>query len=201
MTWQIVTVANLVIGTTYLAIAWIIGSGLFRSGQLISNKLGLATALIFLTCGVHHAAHAIHMLVPVVGIADPNALALRASWHWQNAVWDVFAAGVGLYYLSLRGSYASVLRGAALFEDMKVRERQAAEINDSIVQGLAIAKYALDEGRDEQTRRAIQDSLTQAKGLISELLEGTRGQRGIDSGDLRRSAPAAVGGAHGGAPG
>ena len=52
--------------------------------------------------------------------------------------------GVALYYLSLRGSYASVLRGAQLFEDMKVRERQALEINDNIVQGLSVAKYALE---------------------------------------------------------
>ncbi len=46
----------------------------------------------------------------------------------------------------------SVLRGAQLFEDMKVRERQALEINDNIVQGLSVAKYALDQGagREEQ---------------------------------------------------
>ena len=191
MTWQVVTAANLVVGITYLAISWIIGSGLTRTGQIWTNKLGLATALIFLTCGVQHAAHAIHMLVPLIGIDDPAALAMRAAWHWENAVWDVFGAAVGLYYLSLRGAYASVLRGAALFEDMKVRERQAAEINDSIVQGLAIAKYALDEGKDEQTRVAIESSLQQAKTLISELLEGKAGGE-IGPGDLRRSAPARV---------
>jgi hypothetical protein len=39
---------------------------------------------------------------------------------------------VGLYYLSLRGSYASVLRGAQTFEDLKVRQRQALEINDNM---------------------------------------------------------------------
>jgi hypothetical protein len=189
MTWQVVTAANLVVGASYLMISWIIGSGLARTGQIWTNKLGLATALIFLTCGVQHAAHALHMLVPLLGIYDPAALAMRQSWHWENAVWDVFGAAVGLYYLSLRGAYASVLRGAALFEYMKVRERQAAEINDSIVQGLAIAKYALDEGKDEQTRVAIESSLQQAKTLISELLEGQAHGK-VKPGDLRRSAPA-----------
>lgn len=195
MTWQIVTAANLVLGGAYLAIAWIIGSGLARTGQIRTNKLGLATALIFLTCGIHHASHGAHMLLPSFGIEDARALAMRNAWHWENAVWDVLGAGVGLYYLSLRSSYASVLRGAALFEDMKVRERQAAEINDSIVQGLAIAKYALDEGRDEQSRKAIESTLTQAKALISDLLEGTKSDE-IRPGDLRRTAPARVGPEH-----
>ena len=92
------------------------------------NRLGLATGLIFFTCAVHHGTHAIHMLLPSLGIDDAQALALRDAWHWQTAGWDLFSLGVGLFYLSLRGSYASVLRGAQMFEDLKARERQAVEI-------------------------------------------------------------------------
>ncbi|MEA2347525.1 MAG: hypothetical protein QOG62_1312 [Thermoleophilaceae bacterium] len=191
MTWQVVTAANIVLGVTYLIIAWIVGSGLAKSGQLRSNKLGLATMLIFLTCGIHHFSHGAHMLLPSFGIHDPQALAMRQAWHWENAVWDVIGAGVGLYYLSLRNAYASVLRGAALFEDLKARERQAAEINDTIVQGLAIAKYSLDTGRDEQTRAAIEESLRRAKVLISDLLEG-QAEGSIEPGDLRRAQAAEI---------
>jgi hypothetical protein len=200
MTWQISTGANLVIGLAYLAIAYIIISGLIKTEQFSTNRLGLATGLIFVTCGIHHGTHAVHMLLPSLGVNDANALALRESWHWPSVAWDVLGAGVALFYLSLRGSYASVLRGAQLFEDLKVRERQALEINDNIVQGLSVAKYALDQGKDETSRRAVEDTLKKARNLITELL----GEEGSEielakPGELRRQRPATVTGGDGGA--
>jgi hypothetical protein len=109
-------------------------------------------------------------------------------------VWDVVTAAVGVYYLSLRGSYASVLRGAQMFEDLKVRQRQALEINDNIVQGLTVAKYQLARGQDQHSREAIEQTLRKARGLITDLL----GEQGSDvelgPGDLRRSAGATVSG-------
>jgi hypothetical protein len=195
MTWQIITAANLVIAGAYFSISYIIASGLIRTGQVSTNRLGLATALIFFTCGVHHGSHAVHMLLPSFGIDDAQAYDLRNSWHWQSAVWDIATAMVGVYYLSLRGSYSSVLRGAQMFEDLKVRERQALEINDSIVQGLTVAKYQLDRGADSKSREAIEDTLRKARGLISELLDEPGGQhKPTQPGDLRLSSPASVSG-------
>ncbi len=52
MTWEISAAANAVIGIAYLVIAYIIIGGLVRTDQLTTTKLGLATGLIFLTCGV-----------------------------------------------------------------------------------------------------------------------------------------------------
>jgi len=195
MTWQISSGANLVIGVAYLVIAYIIVSGLLRTGQVSTNKLGLATGLIFLTCGVHHGTHAVHMLLPSFGIEDSHGLALRNAWHWPSVAWDILGAAVALYYLSLRGSYASVLRGAQLFEDLKVRERQALEINDNIVQGLTVAKYALDQGKDDTSKKAVEDTLKKARSLITDLL----GEQGSETelarpGELRRQRPATVGG-------
>lgn len=192
MTWQLSVGANLVIGIAYLVIAYIIFSGLFKTGQVSTNRLGLATALIFLTCGVHHGSHSVHMLLPSFGIEDQQALNLRESWHWPSIAWDIAGAGVALFYLSLRGSYHSVLRGAQLFEDMKVRERQALEINDNIVQGLSVAKYALDQGKDEQSRKAIEDSLLNARWIITELLGERNSETELGPGELRRTAPAKV---------
>src|SRR3954447_25148735 len=172
MLWQVITVANFAISVAYFAIAWIIFSGLRATQQLGANKLATATALIFFTCAVHHGSHAVHMLLPSFGVDDPKSIALRHAWHWQTAVWDVFGAAVAFFYLSLRGSYASVLRGAQMFEDFKVRERQALEINDNIVQGLAVAKMALESGDDEDTRVAIEDTLRRSQALITDLLGG-----------------------------
>lgn len=190
MTWELSTAANLVIGGAYLAIAYIIFSGLARTGQFSSNRLGLATGLIFLTCGVHHGTHSVHMLLPTFGIEDSQGLALREAWHWPMVGWDILGAAVALFYLSLRGSYASVLRGAQLFEDLKARERQAVEINDNIVQGLSVAKYALEQGRDEQSREAVEETLRSARVLITELLG--EDEIALGPGEIRRDRPATV---------
>ena len=199
MTWQLSATANAVIGIAYLAIAYIIIGGLVRTNQLTSNKLGLATGLIFLTCGVHHGTHSFHMLLPSLGVHDQNAIDLRNSWHWPSVAWDILGAGVALYYLSLRGSYASVLRGAQLFEDMKVRERQALEINDNIVQGLSVAKYALDQGEDQKSKAAVEDTLKHAREIITELLGEEDSEVALGPGELRRQRPATVVGGDGSA--
>lgn len=193
MTWQLVTAANLVVAGAYFAISFIILRGLVVTDQLRSNRLGAATGLIFLTCGVHHGAHSVHMLLPEIGVAKATGLAMRHAWDWETVVWDVITASVGVYYLSLRGSYASVLRGAQMFEDLKQRERQALEINDNIVQGLAVAKGALELGLDEQTRAAVESTLVRARQIISELLGEEGSEIALGPGDLRRSGPAEVG--------
>jgi signal transduction histidine kinase len=190
--WQVLTVENLAVAFAYFGIAYIILKGLIGTGQLRTNKLGLATGLIFLTCGVHHGTHAVHMLIPSLGFHDAKALALRDAWHWETGVWDGLTALVGLYYLSLRGSYASVLRGAQMFEDMKVRQRQALEINDNIVQGLTVAKYQLDRGKDDRSKEAIEQTLRKARALITDLLGEPGSEVELGAGDLRRSSSATV---------
>jgi hypothetical protein len=132
------------------------------------------------------------MLVPSLGIHDTKALALRDAWHWETAVWDGLTAIVGIYYLTLRGSYASVLRGAQMFEDMKVRQRQALDVNDNIVQGLTVAKYELDRGEDSRSREAIEETLRKSRALITELLGERHSEVELGPGDLRRSDSAAV---------
>lgn len=54
---------------------------------------------------------------------------------------------------------------------MPTRLREyALKLNDSIVQGLAAAKMALELGQVERAERMIDDTLTQAQAIISELL-------------------------------
>lgn len=190
MLWQVITAANLLIAAAYFAISGIIFRGLRSTGQLGSNRLATATALIFFTCAVHHGSHSVHMLLPSFGIQDAQALAMREAWHWPTAWWDIFGAAVAFWYLSLRGSYASVLRGAQMFEDFQVRERQALEINDNIVQGLAVAKMALESGDDEDSKRAIEDTLRRSQALITDLLGGTEKLGALGPGDLRRTGAA-----------
>ena len=168
--WQAGMVANGVIAVAYFLIFGAIVLPLVRGRQLRKNPLGTATAAIFLTCAVHHGVHAVHMVMPVFGLDLVQGNAMRAAWTWQLAVWDVVGAVVATYYWSLRRTYGSLMQGAQLFEDMKRREEQALEINDTILQGIVVAKMALDLGDRERAMGALDSSITSASHLVTDLL-------------------------------
>lgn len=50
--------------------------------------------------------------------------------------------------------------------------RHALDIHDHIVQGLAVASYALDLGEQAMARAALERTLIAARILVSELLDG-----------------------------
>jgi diguanylate cyclase (GGDEF)-like protein/PAS domain S-box-containing protein len=122
MTWQAVATLNAVIATAYLVIFWLILRGLWRTQQVTTNVLGLATALIFFTCGVHHGSHALHLVAPIFGLDEARGLAMRQAFGWQMVVWDGVGAVVAIFYLSLRRSYGRLLRSPQMFEDADRRE-------------------------------------------------------------------------------
>src|SRR3954470_16939495 len=169
--WGIGATANAVIMVAYLLIALAILVPLARSHQLRTNPLGAATAAIFFTCAVHHGAHSVHMLLPSLGFADPQGLAMRSAWGWPLASWDVVGAVVAVYYWSLRRNYGSLMRGAQLFQDLRQREQQALELNDTVLQGLVVAKMALDLGDPGKADEALASSIESASRIITGLLE------------------------------
>jgi len=71
--------------------------------------------------------------------------------------------------------------------DAEARRRHALELNDSIVQRLAVAKYAFGLGDFDRARAAIDETLAEAKRVISELLLNGH----VSPGDLvRQGRPA-----------
>src|SRR5213596_2805063 len=104
--------ASLAAACAYAVIAYLIVSGLLAGGQLRTNHLGVATALIFVTAAGHHGLEGVQLLLPSLGVDKAHGLALRHAWDWHTVVWDLLTAGVGIYYLTLRSSFASALRGA-----------------------------------------------------------------------------------------
>ena len=187
MSWQVGMVANGGIALAYLAISMAIAVPLARSNQLRTNPLGAATAAIFFTCAVHHGSHAIHMLLPSFGLADDRGLAMREAWGWPLSIWDVVGLVVALYYFSLRRNYSSLMKGAQLFEDLRKREQQALELNDSVLQGLVVAKLALDLDDHAKADAAVTASISSASRIITDLLGSENHHIG-----LLRSAPAVL---------
>jgi hypothetical protein len=155
MEWRIGALANFVTMVAYLAICAAIFVPLIREQQLRANRLGTATGIIFFTCAVHHGAHTVHMLLPSLGVHLQSGLAMRQAFDVQGVVWDLFTAAVGIYYWTLRRTYGALMSGAKLFDDLRERQRQALEINDGIVQGLATAKLALELDQTSVTREAL----------------------------------------------
>ena len=74
----------------------------------------------------------------------------------------------------------------------QLRRRQALEIHDNVVQGLTVAKYALDAGDYDDARRAIEHTLTAARHIITELLDDGPEDLRLVAGDLVRLEPATV---------
>lgn len=79
---------------------------------------------------------------------------------------------------------------ALKLRDAQVRQQQALELNDTIVQGLAVAKMALEGGHSDQGLEAVTQTLKKAKTLVGDLLSELGGQLG--DGALIREAPATV---------
>ena len=169
-TWVIGLICNAIIAVVYMMIALAIIVPLTKSRQLWTNPLGAATAAIFFTCSVHHGAHSVHMLLPAFGLDEVQGLAMRTAWGWPLAIWDIIGALVGVYYWTLRRTYSDLMHGAKLFEDMRQREQQALEINDNVLQGLVVAKMALDLGDPAKADRALSTSIESASRMITDLL-------------------------------
>ncbi|CAN5362312.1 hypothetical protein BH11ACT8_BH11ACT8_32180 [soil metagenome] len=186
MSWQIGMACNAIIAVAYLLICLAIIVPLAKSNQLRTNPLGAATGAIFLTCAVHHGSHSVHMLLPAF-VSDDQGLAMRAAWGWPLTIWDIVGAAVAVYYWTLRRNYSSLMQGAALFEDLRKREQQALELNDSVLQGLVVSKMALDLGDSAKANAALTTSIDSASRIITNLLGSEH-----FSIQLLRSAPAVV---------
>lgn len=126
MGWQLAVGFNGAIAICYVVISSLIALGLFRTRQLSSNPLAVATAAIFMTCAVHHGHHAAHLVMNFGGHHSAHDLAsvrdVFGSWH--TILIDAIGAAVAVIYLGLRQNYKALLNTPQMFDD---RVRMAAE--------------------------------------------------------------------------
>lgn len=189
--WMVTAGANLVMVVIYALVAISMIRAIIDGRQLRSNPLLTATAAIFVTCTLGHGAHLAHALVATAGVWGGTELspaeAVRAEFgDMRLLVWDVITAIVAVYFFTLRNRFAIVYKGAALCEDMEKREKQALEMHDNIVQGLAQAKMALDLGQREEGYRAIEDTLKASRRIMTEVLGREGSGIELGPGDIRR---------------
>ncbi len=186
--WQAMAVTSAVTTLAYIGISAAIVSGIAVDGQWRRNPLAAATAAIFFTCAVHHGSHALYLVLPSFEIAEGHGLALREAFSdWHMLSWDAVAAAVAVWYWTLRSRFPALVRGAAVFEDLRQRQHHALQLNDDVVQRLAAAKLHFEFGDVDAGMRSLEDGLDRAKAIITELLG--EGEPNIGPGVLRRDAP------------
>jgi hypothetical protein len=187
--WMLGAACNAVISIAYFAICYAIARPLVASRQLTTNALGAATAAIFLTCAVHHGAHCVHMLMPYTGVDMVQGMAMRKAWGPGLALWDLVGAVVGVYYWTLRGGFGGQGASPQLFKDQVEREQRALELNDAVLQGMVVARMALDLGERNRGMEALDSSIASASKIITDLIGDDRGHLGKRP---LRSSPALV---------
>lgn len=175
---------NAIVAVAYLAVAGILLVNAVRTRHVWDNPLGVATVFVFFTCGGGHAVHLLQLLDVPLGSATAAGAAIQAEYTYNIHMWiiDILTAVAGVAYWMLRRRFPALVSGAAVFEDLRARQRRALEINDNIVQGLARAKLALDMGETKDGDAAVADTLAKARHIITDLL----GNEELEVGALRR---------------
>ncbi|XVV08443.1 ATP-binding protein [Actinoplanes sp. CA-131856] len=132
---QLYLLANLVIMVAYAGIMVAIVVPVSREGQLRTNRLALATALIFFSCAVGHGLHA--------WTSYQATIAHTGHVGWTLALWDTFTAAVGVYYWSLRRSYGVLLGRGAMYVSPGEQNR-LAEADEARSTLAAVVEYTDD---------------------------------------------------------
>jgi len=140
---QLFLLGNLVIMVAYASIMMAIVVPVRRAGQLRSNKLAVATALIFFSCAVGHGLHALvtyrSIVANTVGGSHQHHGA-GGGLDWPSAIWDLITATIGIYYWSLRRGYRVLLGAGAIYvapgerqrlDEADARERAARDVAES----------------------------------------------------------------------
>jgi two-component system, sensor histidine kinase and response regulator len=147
MAQQWALLGNVVIACAYAAIFMAIMVPVVRAGQLRTNRLAVATAMIFFSCAVGHALHAAMYWQASFDAAAMAGMHETTGWSlWPTAVWDALTAAVGVYYWTLRRSYGVLLSGTgALFVDPHAeRRRHEIELREKVAEGRAQAEAERD---------------------------------------------------------
>jgi hypothetical protein len=106
--------------------------------------------------------------------------------HESISRWSWFSHLAPLLLLGwLAGASADRVRDARRAErfamSVALLQREAAEVNDSVVQGLAATRWLLERGRVEPAMQALDETAASAQALVSRVL----GREGVLSDELR----------------
>lgn len=177
------------------AIALLLAGGLYGVVLLLTLFAGtpgddyvmlyvFPVALIAITFGLRGGAvaglSAVALIVVWVVLRDVSL----ATVGWAARVGPILALGLLLGRAADRLRWAEAER--VRLEAAALLHREAIEINDSLVQGIAAARWSLQAGEVDAGLKVLDETLSQAQQLVSELIR--RSGMGARSEPLDRMA-------------
>jgi signal transduction histidine kinase len=133
--------------------------------QLLSLPIALLAIAFGRRAGLFAALVGIATVVVWVNVVDVHLGPLG----WGSRIVPMLLLGV------LVGDAAERLRAAEhrrlRLAEARLRRREAAEINDTIVQNLAVAKWMIESGQPDSGIDAVTNALTMAQDLVADLLD------------------------------
>jgi K+-sensing histidine kinase KdpD len=150
--------------------------------------VGDADAAILYVLPVALAALAFGLLVgTVAGLVAVGLIVLNVVLTGESLpfiAWFSHAAPLLLLGL-LAGASADRIRQARIAEryalEVALLQREAAEVNDSVVQGLAAARWLLESGQVDRALDVLDETAQSAQALVSRVL----GANGVLADDVR----------------
>lgn len=131
----------------------------------------------------------------VMGSLDPQSVynhpaAIDNPFKWA-AIHGIFILGATIAGLIVwkRNEALLLEERSRQKAEAEARRRQALEMNDGIVQGLAVAAMARELGQDEKASIAIGETLAQARSIVSNLIDELEKAGPLEPGDLVREGP------------
>jgi hypothetical protein len=149
-------------------------AGIFATRLVIHGTEPITAFLIFpvallamaygLRAGILAGLISIVLTVAWVALQGVSLSALG----WAGRIVPVVLLGALIGWTTDR-EHLAVQTKQALFE-ARLREREAAEINDSIVQRLAVAKWTMEAGHTERGLIMLTDTIATSESLVAALL-------------------------------
>jgi hypothetical protein len=113
------------------------------------------------------------VVVITVGLAvvvPPVVMDEATSDEWRRALLTVLAAGAMSFAINSLVSALQLEMEQRDALEKRFRQGQALQMNDAVVQDLAVAKYSLDGGDTEQAREALGRALEGSKEIVATLI-------------------------------
>lgn len=144
--------------------------------ELYSLPISLLAIAFGMRAGVAAGSAAVALIAVWVGTTEVSMTPL--GWATRALPLLLLGTLVGMATDRLRVAQERERRMAAV----SALQREAAEVNDSVVQGLAVAKWLLESDEVERGLAAVTETMVTAQALVSQML----GPNSPLPGDLRR---------------
>lgn len=119
---------------------------------------------------------------------EERVLEARGTVFREASARPVRMSGTGHDITERKNAELALAEAQATLAAHDAGRRQAQELNDTVVQALVLAKYALERGDDGAAGRAVDSALEQARAMINDLL----GDADVQPGQLRRETAAGI---------